>query len=48
MCPAGVIFYLTDDGFFARVAATLLGGVDSLPAHIGLQITKHRVQLVFS
>lgn len=39
--------YLSNNGLLARVAATLLGGVDALPAHVGLQITKHRVQLVF-
>lgn len=37
---------LADDRLVARVAASLLGRVHTLAAHVGLQIPKHRVQLV--
>ncbi|TGZ55130.1 Uncharacterized protein DBV15_10022 [Temnothorax longispinosus] len=38
--------YLAHDGLLTSVAASLLGCVDSLAAHVGLEITKHRIQLV--
>lgn len=37
---------LADDGLLAGAAASLLGCVDSLAAHVCLQITKHRIQRV--
>lgn len=38
--------YLAHDGLLAGVAASLLSSVDSLAAHVGLKITKHRIQLI--
>lgn len=38
--------YLADDGLFAGTAASLLRRVDTLAAHVGLEIPKHRIQLV--
>lgn len=38
--------YLAHDGFLAGVAASLLSRVNSLAAHVGLEVAKHRIQLV--
>jgi hypothetical protein len=38
--------HLADNWFVARIAAPLLGGVDALTAHFGLQTAQHRVQLI--
>lgn len=38
--------YLAHDGLLAGVAASLLGRVDTLAAHVGLEIAEHRIQLV--
>lgn len=38
--------YLAHDRLLASAAASLLSCVDSLAAHVGLEITKHRIQLV--
>jgi hypothetical protein len=38
--------HLTHNRFVAGIAAPLLGGVDSLTAHFGLQTAQHRVQLI--
>lgn len=38
--------YLAHDGLLAGVAASLLSCVDSLAAHIGLEVAEHRIQLV--
>ena len=40
--------HLSDDGLLAGVAAALLRSVDSLAAHVCLEVAKHRVQLVLS
>lgn len=40
-------YYLAYDGFIAGAAASLLAGVDSLTAHVCLEITKHRIQVLF-
>lgn len=37
---------LADDGLIAGIAAPLLSGIDSLATHIGLQISKHGIQLI--
>lgn len=37
---------LPNDGLIARIAAPLLGGIHSLAAHVGLQISEHGIQLV--
>lgn len=37
---------LSDDRLVASIAASLLGGIDSLAAHVGLQISEHRIQLI--
>lgn len=39
-------YNLPNDGLIASIAAPLLGGVHSLAAHVGLQISEHRVQLI--
>jgi len=38
--------YLAYDGFLASAAASLLSRVNTLAAHVGLKIAKHRIQLV--
>lgn len=38
--------YLAHDGLLASVAASLLGRIDSLTAHVGLEIAEHRIQLI--
>lgn len=38
--------YLTHDRLLAGVAASLLGCVDTLAAHVGLEVAKHRIQLI--
>lgn len=38
--------YLAHDGLLAGAATSLLGRIDSLAAHVGREITKHRIQLV--
>lgn len=40
------LHYLSNDGLLASTAASLLGSVDSLSAHVCLQIAEHRIQLV--
>lgn len=43
---AAIESYLAHDGLLAGVAASLLGSIDSLAAHVGLEIAEHRIQLV--
>lgn len=43
---AAIEGYLAHDGLLAGVAASLLGSIDSLAAHVGLEIAEHRIQLV--
>lgn len=38
--------YLTHDRLLAGVAASLLGRVDTLAAHVGLEVAEHRIQLI--
>lgn len=38
--------YLTHDGLLAGAAASLLGRIDTLAAHVGLEIAEHRIQLI--
>lgn len=38
--------YLAHDRFFAGAAASFLGCVDTLAAHVGLKIAEHRIQLI--
>lgn len=39
-------YHLPNDGLITGVTAALLCGVNTLTAHVGLKIAKHRVQLV--
>lgn len=39
--------YLAHDGFLAGAAAALLAGIDSLATHVGLEVTKHGIQVLF-
>lgn len=45
-CLAQSCYHLSDYGFVAGVATTFLCCIDSLTRHIGLEISKHRIQLV--
>lgn len=38
--------YLTHDRLLAGVAASLLSCVDTLAAHVGLEVAEHRIQLI--
>lgn len=38
---------LTNDGFFAGVAAAFLAGIDSLATHVSLEVTEHGIQVLF-
>jgi len=38
--------YLAHNGLLAGVAASLLSRVDTLAAHVGLEVAEHRIQLI--